>query len=164
MPDSEGAGAPPRRARLRVVYGPKEWPMTIAYTFEGHENPAQGVRGGRAGAPSDGWKIDRAGNRVDVPMAAAMEIIPGERVLSRTGGGGGYGDPLTRDPDAVCEDVREGWVARERARNVYGVILVDADETAHSRLVVDAAATEAERERRRTATAPAGGEPDSSGR
>jgi N-methylhydantoinase B len=68
--------------------------MTIAYTFEGHENPARGVRGGGTGGPTDGWKIDRGDMRADVPMAAAMEIAPGERVLSRTGGGRGYGGSL----------------------------------------------------------------------
>ena len=32
-------------------------------------------------------------------------------------------DPLTRDPAAVADDVREGWVSLERARSEYGVIL-----------------------------------------
>jgi N-methylhydantoinase B len=39
------------------------------------------------------------------------------------GGGGGYGDPLARDPALVCEDVRTGKVSAERAREVYGVII-----------------------------------------
>jgi N-methylhydantoinase B len=76
-----------------------------------------------------------------------MEIAPGERVLSRTGGGGGYGDPKTRDPEAVADDVREGWVSRERARSVYGVVLTDAPAPEPGWLVVDEPATRAERER-----------------
>ncbi len=140
IPDSEGPGRHRGALGSEVVYGPKNLPMMIAYTFEGHENPARGVRGGLTGAPSDGWKIDADGNRVDVPMAAAMEIVAGERVLSRTGGGGGYGNPMTRDPHTVYEDVIEGWVSPERARDVYGVVL---SGTEPDRLGLDVAATEA---------------------
>jgi N-methylhydantoinase B len=39
------------------------------------------------------------------------------------GGGGGYGNPLERDPDAVREDVIEGYVSPEHARSDYGVVL-----------------------------------------
>jgi N-methylhydantoinase B len=81
-------------------------------------------------------------------MAAAMTIEPGERVLSRTGGGGGYGDPLTRDPEAVADDVREGWVSPERARSEYGVILT-GDGIDPSGLAMDETATRSEREERR---------------
>jgi N-methylhydantoinase B len=125
--DSEGPGRHRGALGSHVVYGPKDLPMTIAYTFEGHENPARGVRGGGTASPSDGWKIDVDGNRVDLPMATAIEIAPGEKVLSRTGGGGGYGDPFTREPAAVRDDVMEGWISRERAEDVYGVVLISTD-------------------------------------
>ena len=141
IPDSDGPGRHRGALGSEVVYGPKTLPMMIAYTFEGHENPARGVRGGLPGAPSDGWKYDRDGNRVDIPMATAMEIQPGERVLSRTGGGGGYGDPLTRDPEAVRDDVLEGFVSRARAREIYGVVLAQAPGTLPDDLVVDLDAT-----------------------
>jgi N-methylhydantoinase B len=123
IPNSEGAGRRRGSFGSEVVYEAKELPMTIAYSFEGHENPARGVRGGGTGAPSDGWKIDPDGTRVELPMATTLDIYPGEKVLSRTGGGGGYGDPLTRDPELVAEDVREGWISRARAAEVYGVAL-----------------------------------------
>ena len=53
-------------------------------------------------------------------------IVEGDRVLMESAGGGGYGDPLHRDPDAVREDVVAGYVSEARAREGYGVIL---DET-----------------------------------
>jgi len=56
-------------------------------------------------------------------------------------GGGGYGDPLTRDPDAVARDLREEKITAAAARDVYGVVLGDG--------AVDGAATAAERARRR---------------
>jgi N-methylhydantoinase B len=43
----------------------------------------------------------------------------------RWNGGGGYGDPLERDPASVCKDVIEGTVSREAARDLYGVIVKD---------------------------------------
>ena len=55
-------------------------------------------------------------------------------------GGGGYGDPLDREPERVASDVVRGWVTREAAREFYGVVL---DEESHE---VDVAATEAERD------------------
>ena len=68
--------------------------------------------------------------------------MPGERVCSLTSGGGGYGDPLDRDPSLVLEDVLEGWVSRERALAVYGVAFA-GDGAAGLR--VDADATEVQR-------------------
>ena len=49
----------------------------------------------------------------------AVEV--GDRVTLLTAGGGGHGDPRDRDPAAVREDVAEGYVSREAARDVYGV-------------------------------------------
>jgi len=40
-----------------------------------------------------------------------------------TTGGGGYGDPLERDPQRVAEDVKEGYVSLEKAKSLYGVVI-----------------------------------------
>jgi N-methylhydantoinase B len=53
-----------------------------------------------------------------VYRATMNEVI---RIWS--GGGGGWGDPLERDPEAVVADVAAGLVTTERARSVYGVII-----------------------------------------
>jgi N-methylhydantoinase B len=55
-------------------------------------------------------------------------------VIVRTGGGGGWGEPLERDPERVRWDVLEEFVSREAARDLYGVALRDD-------LSVDQAAT-----------------------
>jgi N-methylhydantoinase B len=65
----------------------------------------------------------------------------GEVISDRTGGGGGYGDPCDRDPEAVRADVRDGYVSREAARDAYGVVLDDDGR-------IDREATERLRERR----------------
>jgi N-methylhydantoinase B len=60
-----------------------------------------------------------------------------EVIRLTSGGGGGYGDPFARDPDAVARDVAAGLVSHERAREVYGVALhgdvVDPAATARLR-------------------------------
>jgi N-methylhydantoinase B len=58
-----------------------------------------------------------------------------------TPGGGGWGDPLARDPEAVRRDVRDGFVSATAAREVYGVELL-AGPAGPSSLAVDLPATE----------------------
>ena len=53
------------------------------------------------------------------------QVQPGDRISLLTAGGGGHGRPEDRDPEAVREDVREGYVTAAAARAVYGVDLGD---------------------------------------
>jgi N-methylhydantoinase B len=53
------------------------------------------------------------------------EFEPGEVISNRSGGGGGYGDPFERPPEQVREDVRDGYVSKEAAREDYGVSIAD---------------------------------------
>ena len=123
-----------------MVYTCKNDPMTVAYTFEGHINPARGVRGGLTGQASDGWKLSQTGEKIELPMATTLVINPGECLVSQTGGEGGYGDPLTRDISLVVNDVSEGWVSRTRAHEVYGVVLIEHSGDPGS-FIADLAAT-----------------------
>ncbi|HYB24181.1 MAG TPA: hypothetical protein VED41_10310, partial [Solirubrobacteraceae bacterium] len=59
-------------------------------------------------------------------------------------GGGGYGDPLERAPEAVLRDVLERWVSARAAHDVYGVVLVDGGPA--GQLAVDPARTRERRE------------------
>ena len=52
-----------------------------------------------------------------------LVLDPGNRVQLNPPGGGGYGDPLTRDTEAVLWDVIEGYVSLEAARRDYGVVI-----------------------------------------
>jgi len=71
----------------------------------------------------------------DIPRQA------GDRVHVQTPGGGGYGDPFERDPDAVLQDVRLARYSPEEAATLFGVV-VHADLSGY-----DAAATAALRTR-----------------
>lgn len=72
---------------------------------------------------------------------ASSHLAPGEVFAMTWQGGGGYGDPLTRDPEAVARDVREEKITGPAAKSVYGVVL-GGDS-------VDTTATESERSRLR---------------
>ncbi|MCK4411552.1 hydantoinase B/oxoprolinase family protein, partial [Candidatus Bipolaricaulota bacterium] len=52
------------------------------------------------------------------------ELMTGDIVRFITGMGGGYGDPMKRDPQAVLDDVLDGYITPEIARKVYGVAVV----------------------------------------
>ena len=52
-----------------------------------------------------------------------LKVEPGDKLLFITAGGGGWGDPLERDPEVVRKDVLRGFVSREKARDSYGVVL-----------------------------------------
>jgi N-methylhydantoinase B len=87
------------------------------------------VAGGLPGRRSDVWKYgadDPA--RQDLPKVSQELLHPGEVLVSESCGGGGYGDPLDRDPEKVSWDVREGFVSRDSARDVYGVVIDTGSE------------------------------------
>ncbi|CAN5115231.1 hydantoinase B/oxoprolinase family protein [soil metagenome] len=86
-----------------------------------------GVRGGRAGQPFS-VVIDPGGpdERVVEALADAEPVRAGEVIRIRTTGGGGWGDPLDRAPEAVRRDVLDGKVSERAARQDYGVVLDDA--------------------------------------
>jgi N-methylhydantoinase B len=66
------------------------------------------------------------GGEVNPPMVSKVtdvRIATGQRVRLETPGGGGFGDPKTRDAARVERDVRLGYVTAETARRDYGVAL-----------------------------------------
>ncbi|MGC8481358.1 MAG: hydantoinase B/oxoprolinase family protein, partial [Acidimicrobiales bacterium] len=95
-----------------------------------------GVNGGEPGARGTKW-IDRVdGSREIIPSKVIdVPVYPGDVLHFVTWGGGGWGDPLARDPELVGLEVRRGLVTQAGARR-YGVVC-DASGA------VDAAATEA---------------------
>lgn len=85
--------------------------------------PPQGILGGRPALP----------NRVVVRGADNEKVLPskvtdyaiheGEVISIQTGGGGGYGDPLDRPLWDIAEDLREGLISEDHAREAYGVVV-----------------------------------------
>jgi N-methylhydantoinase B len=114
------------------------------YTYVvGMKYPMPGIAGGKPGAPNkltirwgsdDPFVVEHTANWV--PMSA------GQKINYDYGGGGGWGDPLERDPQAVLDDVLDEYVSVEGAARDYGVVLrgslaeltLEVDETATAEL------------------------------
>jgi N-methylhydantoinase B len=72
---------------------------------------------------------------------SGFALEPGDVLMMESSGGGGFGDPLDRDPERVAEDVRNDAVSVEAARSIYGVELgpdgtVDPEATRSARRLI----------------------------
>jgi N-methylhydantoinase B len=95
----------------------------ITFSLERKATPPWGLWGGKDGAYNGVDITSPDGSVRQVRKATQHPIATGERVKLMTGGGGGWGAPSERDPEAVRRDVREGYVSPEAARRDYGVVV-----------------------------------------
>ena len=106
-------------------------------------HPPHGLFGGQAGAPAVNLIHSATGERTLPPMPMQpITLQVGDVYRHVMAGGGGFGDPLERDPESVRADVLDGKVTVEHAREAYGVVIGD-------RVEVDAQATHSLRASRR---------------
>jgi N-methylhydantoinase B len=136
--DSEGPG------RLRGGLGlRKDYRFDRATTFtilaDRDRAGPWGLFGGEAGRRAE-YVLNPDGEARLLPAKTTIEVGAGDVVSYRTCGGGGYGPPRERDPERVLRDVVEGKVSAERARERYGVAIVDGriDEAETARLRAEA--------------------------
>lgn len=145
--DSGGAGT--TRGGLSMQRSMRVLAADSRYSLlsDGAVVPAFGVMGGLSGVQVGAWieAADGAIEGFDTPgKIAGHPMGNGSVVIIRAAGGGGYGDPLLRPPESVQEDVEEGYVSLQAARDLYGVKL-------DAKGVVDLVTTEALRRRLREA-------------
>ena len=96
-------------------------PFAINAMFDRVKHPPRGRGGGGAGQRG---RISLASGTT--LAAKGRQTIPaGDRLVLEMSGGGGLGDAMTRSPEAVAQDVRDGLVSRAAAGEDYGVILRD---------------------------------------
>lgn len=96
-----------------------------------------GINGGRHGGTSAKKLIRADGEEIDLPSKIDnVKVGPGDRLIFRTAGAGGWGDPLDRPAEKVLLDVKRDLVSLEAAREQYGVVIVDGrvDEQATAEL------------------------------
>ena len=141
-PDSAGPGV--HRGGVGAIYEIE--PLVeadVALLGERGKAPPFGVAGGGAAAMNEfHWQTEDG--EASPPMVSKitdLRLPAGRRLRLETPGGGGWGDPMARKPEAVARDVRLGFVSRAKAQADYGVALDSAGQ-------VDAAATVALREAR----------------
>ena len=104
-----------------------------------------GIHGGHSGAPD---KCVISGTTEVAPSVANLLMETGDQLVYEFGGGGGWGDPLDRDPHAVLDDVWDEYVSIEGALRDYGVVIDGSLED--MTIAVDAVATATERSNRRS--------------
>jgi N-methylhydantoinase B len=116
------------------------------YTYVvGRKYPMPGIAGGKPGAPNElRLRVGSAHEQVVETTAFYVNHEPGECYEYRYGGGGGWGNPLEREPEKVLDDVLDEYISIESARRDYGVVLTGTLEELD--LVVDEEATIALRE------------------
>lgn len=85
--------------------------------------PPWGVAGGMNGTPNYCVIYKQGEEPKIVRKVAAVKLKKGDMVSLRSGGGGGWGDPLERDPELVRMDVKNEYITLETAREIYGVVL-----------------------------------------
>jgi N-methylhydantoinase B len=74
-------------------------------------------------------------------------VVAGDEITILSAGGGGLGDPLEREPEAVIQDYRDGHLSADSARHQYGVVIdevtaeVDREQTAKVRAEMHALQT-----------------------
>lgn len=121
IPDSAGAGRHRGGLGLRRIYHFLDTCDVVFYTEQTDARFAPwGLEGGRAGRPAV-LRLERADGTVVPITKNRMLVGRGDRLVTCTGGGGGYGAPAGRDRDAVRADLREGKISAAAAREVYGL-------------------------------------------
>lgn len=114
-------------------------PITVSLRVERVHCKPWGLAGGLEAAGNEvALQIDGQELR-DLPNGklAQRRLKAGDVFTYRAGGGGGFGAPFARDPGRVLEDVRQGYVSRASARQLYGVVIRDdgiLDEPATAQL------------------------------
>jgi len=140
-PDSGGAGR--HRGGLGAIYEIEALAADGAEVFllgERGKYPPSGVNGGKPAALNRFVHESERGE-VTPPLVSKVtdvRIGRGQKVRLETPGGGGFGDPATREPERVVRDVRLGYVSRAAARRDYKVVLrengsLDAEATVKAR-------------------------------
>ena len=137
VPDSAGPGRLRGGFAVRLdfqVFRPEG--LVTARGMERLRFAPWGVAGGSAGATGSVVLNPGTPGERRLPKIDVLALEPGDVFSVRTPGGGGHGDRFTRPPAAVLADVASGLVAREQAREAYGVVLTGdrVDEAATAAL------------------------------
>lgn len=100
--------------------------------------PIAGTGGGLPGAVTR-FALQRAGAKDQEPLACHQEGVwldEGDTVFLQVSNGGGWGDPLDRDPERVATDVRRGLLTAEEARDVFGTVPGNKEATERTRSAI----------------------------
>jgi N-methylhydantoinase B len=124
LQDSGGPGKMKGGLGRRVVfnipddkYAPLS-PVNLGIQSGRFRYPSEGLFGGGLGVKAQFLVNGKNGNPYGL-----TQLKPGDTVVMDAAGGGGYGPPMERDEGMVLEDVKNGYVSVDRARDDYGVVI-----------------------------------------
>ncbi len=119
LPDSGGAGQ--YRGGLSML---REYELledaVVIRRYDKSKFPPSGVAGGESGGGAKFTIRLGTENEYVTPASGRHEMKAGERFLLQTAGGGGFGDPAKRAPEAIETDIAERRITREAASRTYG--------------------------------------------
>jgi N-methylhydantoinase B len=119
----------------------------MSYLCDRARSITWGIDGGLPSIPHGVWLNKGTESKRFLGAVFADVPVRSDETFTRpSAGGGGFGDPLERDPEAVCEDVADGYVTVERALKDYGVVVQEVDAEL-AEYEIDTEATERERDR-----------------
>ncbi len=100
----------------------------MSYCCDRARSITWGIEGGLPSVPHGVWiNKERQQERFLGAVFSNVAVVEGDEFTRPSAGGGGHGDPLLRDPQAVREDVADGYVTVEGARRDYGVVVREVD-------------------------------------
>jgi N-methylhydantoinase B len=130
--------------RFKLTHGSAK--MTVLGDRE--KFPPFGLFGGGAAVPQRIILNAGTAQEENVGMRAQGKVVvAGDEITILSAGGGGLGDPLEREPEAVIQDYRDGYLSAASARQQYGVVIdevtaeVDREQTAKVRAEMHALQT-----------------------
>jgi N-methylhydantoinase B len=122
VPDSCGAGKWRGGLGLRRRYAVVNAEATLQLRSDRMKFQPYGLAGGKPGRATRNV-FDPDGEAREMPSKFAMKLKPGDVILHEQAGGGGYGNPLERDPERVAVDAWNEKISIEYARREHGVVL-----------------------------------------
>ena len=122
VPDTEGAGRYRGGVGIQRSLRVMGRSATLTLSSDRERIGPWGLFGGEDASPSACYVVAPGGGEARrLPCKITTSVPEGHTIVTRTPGGGGWGDPREREPGEVARDVREGIITRARAREVYGV-------------------------------------------
>jgi N-methylhydantoinase B len=147
VPDRCGAGKFRGGAPFIRTYRIKTPEALLQIRADRHTTRPYGLYGGRAGKPGF-VALVRQGDKLELGSKVIVGVKQNDEFSYILPGGGGWGDPLDRDPTSVLRDVKNEFISPEAARQDYGLVF---DEKT---LIGDVAATQSLRHDMRQSRAP----------
>ena len=117
-----GAWLGPRCRAARVIQLAQEQ-ATVQLRSDRHLHPCWGLFGGKGGALSRSIVNPGTPNEENAPSKFVRTMHRGDVFRGEMAGSGGYGDPYTREPEAVLNDVRQEKITVKHALREYGIVI-----------------------------------------